>query len=84
VNSVFTVKIVLESSPSNSDGFLVEKPVFVQLSQTGLFGAKGPYLYYETLKLKKVFLSKTKSILPGKQFATCSSSTTFWFLSGDI
>jgi hypothetical protein len=65
--------------------FFGEEHVLFQLSWIGLFGANAPYLPLETPKIQEVFLSKTNTILTGKQCAsnmdgfllrdTCVSST---------
>jgi hypothetical protein len=63
--------------------FFGEILVFPQPRWIGLFGAKTPCLYLETHKLQRVFLSKTNSILKGKQCATCLASNTDGFLPKD-
>jgi hypothetical protein len=47
--------------------FFPEIHVFLQLSSIGLFGTNGAYLHLEKPKSQDTFLSKTKSILRGKQ-----------------
>ena len=53
--------------------------VFHQLSWTGLFGTKKAYLHLQKAKLHELSLSKTNSIVTGKQCATCSYFRHKWF-----
>jgi hypothetical protein len=43
--------------------------VFPPVSRIGLFGGMHDYLHFESPNFQEVFLSRTKSILPEKQFA---------------
>jgi hypothetical protein len=45
--------------------------MFHQLSLIEVFGTKRDYLYLEEQKFQDIVLSKTKSILTGKQCARC-------------
>jgi hypothetical protein len=60
---------ILDDPASNIDGFLWEIHVFLPLVWIGLFGTKGAFLHYEKYDLQEVFLSKTNSILTGKEGA---------------
>jgi hypothetical protein len=73
---------VLDAATSPIDSFL-ERSCISSTQLIGLFGAKWAYLYLETPNLQGVFLSKTNSILKGKQCATYFASNTECFLSRD-
>jgi hypothetical protein len=57
--------------------------VFPQLRGIGLLGTKTLYLHLQKHKLQEVFLSKTCSVLTGKQCFRCSFSITDGFLWRD-
>jgi hypothetical protein len=59
---------VLDSAASNIDGIFGEIHVFLQLSWIGELEANRSYVHLETPKLKKVFLSKTRSVVTEKQW----------------
>jgi hypothetical protein len=63
---------VFDAPACNKDGFFQEIHLFLQLSQRGLFGTKWALLHIENYDLQRVFLSKTNSILTGKQCFRCS------------
>jgi hypothetical protein len=60
---------VLDAAASNIKGFFGEIQVLLQVSCIYLFGTNRTYLLLETPKLQEGFLSKTNSILTGKQCA---------------
>jgi hypothetical protein len=62
-------KDILDVPASNTMVFFQEIHVLLQLSRIGLLVANRAYLYLQTSKLQEVFLSKTNSILSGKQCA---------------
>jgi hypothetical protein len=63
---------VLDATDSNIDVFFGELYVFLQLSWIVLFGTKWASFHLENYDLQKIFLSKLKAILTGKQCARCS------------
>jgi hypothetical protein len=56
---------------------LGETHVFPQLSQIGLFGKKSAFLQLENSDWHNVFLSKTISVLTGKQYTRFEASKIF-------
>jgi hypothetical protein len=60
---------VLHVAASSKMIFFGEIHVFLQLCFIGLFGANAAYLHNENYELQEVFLSKSNSILTGKQCA---------------
>jgi hypothetical protein len=70
---------VLEAPASNTDRFLYEIQVFLQLSWVGLFGTKWAFLHLENCDLLEVFISKIHPFLTGKQCARGFSFLHRWF-----
>jgi hypothetical protein len=66
-NSIVRRNKVLNAAASSIHSFFWEEHVLLQLSRIGLFGANPAYLHLETPKLQGAFLSKTDTILNGKQ-----------------
>jgi hypothetical protein len=57
------------------------KHVFLQLSWKSQFGTNRAYLHLETLSFQEVFLSKTHSILTGKNVLSSPACSLDGFLS---
>jgi hypothetical protein len=69
LNSVLKAKQCANVAASSKMIFFGEIHVFLQLCFIGLFGANAAYLHNENYELQEVFLSKSNSILTGKQCA---------------
>jgi hypothetical protein len=82
-NSVLTGNRVLVFTDCNFHLLFGEIHVFLQLSWVGLFGANKAYLHFEIAKWQEILLSKTNSILKGKQCSRSPDSNTNGFLLRD-
>jgi hypothetical protein len=74
ITQFWQVNNMLDSPASNTDGSLREIYVFLQLSWMGLLAAKWANIHIENYDFQEVFLSKTNSILRGKQCTRCCHS----------
>ena len=70
---------VLDAPASNTDGFLYEIQVFLQLSWVGLFGTKWAFIHLENCDLQELFISTINPFLTGKQYARGFSFLHRWF-----
>jgi hypothetical protein len=71
---------MLDGLAANLDGFLSRDTYVSSLSFIGAFGTKREYLYLEIQKFQDILLSKTNSILTGKECIDAAASNIDGYL----